>query len=132
MQFRRQPLEPVEVNMTPLIDVVFLLLIFFMVSTSFPNQQLSLQLPTASTAEPQGKALPEISVLSLYANGQLVFNDIPKTSLSELEVELAKQPPLEALLIQAESHAKHQQLVSALDLARRLGIEKVRIATQPL
>lgn len=132
MQFKRQPLESADVNITPLIDVVFLLLIFFMVSTTFPNQQISLNLPTASTAEPQRDSLPQVSVLSLFADERILFNEQTQTSFSELEVELAKQPPLEALLIQAESNTRHQQLVFALDMARRLGIEKVRIATQPL
>lgn len=132
MQFKRQPLEPADVNITPLIDVVFLLLIFFMVSTTFPNQQISLNLPTASTAEPQRDPLPQVSVLSLFADGRILFNEQEQTSLKALEAELAQQPALEALLIQAESTTEHQQLVSALDLARRLGVEKVRLATQPL
>lgn len=138
MQFKRQILEPAELNMTPLIDVVFLLLIFFMVSTTFPNQQISLELPKATTAETQQEPLPEISVLSLYADGRILFNDKTQTSLEELEASLTKelteteQPTIEALLIQAESTTHHQKIVSALDLARRLGIEKVRIATQPL
>ena len=132
MQFKRQPLEPADVNITPLIDVVFLLLIFFMVSTTFPNQQISLNLPTASTAEPQRDPLLQVSVLSLFADGRILFNEQEQTSLKALEAELAQQPALEALLIQAESTTEHQQLVSALDLARRLGVEKVRLATQPL
>lgn len=132
MQFKRQPLEPADVNITPLIDVVFLLLIFFMVSTTFPNQQISLNLPTASTAEPQRDPQPQVSVLSLFADGRILFNEQEQTSLKALEAELAQQPALEALLIQAESTTEHQQLVSALDLARRLGVEKVRLATQPL
>ena len=131
MQFKPQPLEPADVNITPLIDVVFLLLIFFMVSTTFPNQQISLNLPTASTAEPQQQQA-EISLLSLYADGRILYNQQEQTSLAELEEQIAQQPLPEALLIQAENNTQHQQIVSALDLARRLGIEKVRIATQPL
>lgn len=132
MQFKRQPLEPADVNITPLIDVVFLLLIFFMVSTTFPNQQISLNLPTASTAEPQRDPLPQVSVLSLFADGRILFNEQEQTSLKALEAELAQQPALEALLIQAEDTTHHQKIISALDLARRLGVEKVRLATQPL
>jgi len=132
MQFKRQPLEPADVNITPLIDVVFLLLIFFMVSTTFPNQQISLDLPKAATAEPQIDSSFQINVLSLFADGRILFNEKQQNSLKELEAKLAEQPTLEALLIQAESSTQHQQLISALDLARRLGIEKVRLATQPL
>ncbi|GLR64684.1 ExbD/TolR family protein [Marinospirillum insulare] len=137
MQFKRQPLEAADVNITPLIDVVFLLLIFFMVSTRLPDQALNLQLPTASTAETQPEALPEISVLSLYADGSILFNEQTPTSLETLEAQLNEQlqnnpEAIQALLIQAENTTHHQNIVSALDLARRLGIEKVRIATQPL
>lgn len=137
MRFKRQRLEPADLNMTPLIDVVFLLLIFFMVSSRLPEQALDLQLPTANTAEIQEQALPNISVLSLYADGRILFNDQTQASLKQLEVDLIQlnkdsSSSIEALLIQAESNTQHQQLVFALDLARRLGIEKVRIATQPL
>ncbi|NLW06300.1 MAG: biopolymer transporter ExbD [Pseudomonadaceae bacterium] len=137
MRFKRQKLEAAELNMTPLIDVVFLLLIFFMVSSRLPEQAINLQLPIANTAEIQPQSLPKVSVLSLYANGDILFNEQVQTSLDQLEADLAKQQleqpeALEALLIRAESTTHHQQLVWALDLARRLGIEKVRIATQPL
>lgn len=137
MRFKRQLLEPADLNMTPLIDVVFLLLIFFMVSSRLPEQALNLQLPTANTAEIQQQALPNISVLSLYADGRILFNDQTQASLEQLEIDLTQASNdssniIEALLIRAESATHHQQLVSALDLARRLGIEKVRIATQPL
>ncbi|HKM15329.1 MAG TPA: biopolymer transporter ExbD [Marinospirillum sp.] len=137
MRFKRQRLEPADLNMTPLIDVVFLLLIFFMVSARLPEQALNLQLPTANTAEIQTPSLPNISVLSLYANGRILFNDQTQVSLEQLEADLIQlnkdsSSIIEALLIQAESNTQHQQLVFALDLARRLGIEKVRIATQPL
>lgn len=137
MQFKRQPLEAADVNITPLIDVVFLLLIFFMVSTTFPNQQISLNLPTASTAEPQRDPLPQVSVLSLFADGRILFNEQEQASLEALEAQLSQQlaseaNQLEALLIQAEDTTHHQKIISALDLARRLGVEKVRLATQPL
>lgn len=135
MQFKRQATEAVQINMTPLIDVVFLLLIFFMVTTSFPDRQLSLQLPGSATAIPVRDSLPQTHLLSLYSDGRILLNDQEISTPEQLQEQLqqaiaAQDQP--ALVIRAEAATAHQQVVSALDLARRLGIEQVRIATRPI
>jgi len=120
--------------MTPLIDVVFLLLIFFMVTTSFPNQQLNLQLPTAGTSEPQEQQKDNIFSLALYADGRIQLDDREIRDAEELKAQLQQlleNHPQPALLIRAEQQTPHQQLVMALDTARQLGIQQLRIATRP-
>ncbi|SFX08509.1 ExbD/TolR family protein [Marinospirillum alkaliphilum] len=133
MQFRRQAPEAVQINMTPLIDVVFLLLIFFMVTTSFAERQLSLQLPPAETATVQRDPVSQLQVLTLYADGRLLLDEQELQDVAALEnalqALLQDNPELD-LVIRAEADASHRQVVAALDLARRLGIERVRIATR--
>lgn len=135
MQFKRPALEPAELNLTPLIDVVFLLLIFFVVSMRFPDQQLHLDLPTSSTAAPP-LTQPNVQNLTIYASGKLYLNDQELTNFAQLEealnqqIQASSQPP--ALLIQAEGQVVHQQLINVLDLAKRLEIKQVRIATQKI
>lgn len=130
MQFRRTPPEAAQVNMTPLIDVVFLLLIFFMVSTHFPDRQLPLDLPNAATGEVE-RLETDLLLVSLDASGQLLLNGQPLVE-EELESQLMEgmqrmQQP--TLIIQADRHTPHQQVVLVLDTARRLGLSRVRIAT---
>ncbi|SFB83295.1 biopolymer transport protein ExbD [Marinospirillum celere] len=134
MQFRRQSSEPVQVNMTPLIDVVFLLLIFFMVTTSFPDQQLNLQLPTASSSEPRETQRDSIFNLALFADGRIQLDDqeiSDADALKEYLQTLLEEHTDPAILIRAEQEAPHQRLVMALDIARQLGIQQLRIATRP-
>lgn len=133
MRFKRRQQDQVELNLTPLIDVVFLLLIFFVVSTSFAGRQLSLQLPeaTSATSAPTGE---QIQHLVIYADGRLEFNQQEYASFALLEQHLEQQQEqgqvFTALLIEAARTSQHQLLVNALDMARRLQIEQVRIATQ--
>ena len=75
MKFKREPREELELNLTPLIDVVFLLLIFFMVSTTFQKEsEISLQLPRASDTEVQAPK-ERIEVL-INASGRYFINDL--------------------------------------------------------
>lgn len=135
MQFRRQVPEPVQLNLTPLIDVVFLLLIFFMVTTRLSEQQINLRLPTAETAVEVRDGVSQTQTVNLYEDGRILLGDQPQADLTQLEAAL--QPLLEnarqpALVIRAEGATPHQQVVAVLDMARRLGFEQVRIATRPI
>lgn len=135
MQFRRQVPEPVQLNLTPLIDVVFLLLIFFMVTTRLSEQQINLRLPTAETAVEVRDAVSQTQTVNLYEDGRILLGDQQQDGLRQLEMalqpllETARQP---ALIIRAEGATQHQQVVAVLDMARRLGFEQVRIATRPI
>lgn len=134
MEFRRQVRTEEGVNLTPLIDVVFLLLIFFMVSTTFTKEtHLAVDLPEASA----GSALVEnagidivISASGDYSiNGQLVVNQQAKTLSRALEQVAAgnnKQP----LVITADANASHQAVVRAMDVAGKLGFAQLRITTK--
>ena len=129
--------DSVEVNLTPLIDVVFLLLIFFMVSTTFDRHaKLKVSLPEASTKATQQQNDP--LVLSIDAKGNYFLNEhqvvnqqlgtlkqaILKT-LSEKNVNIKDV----SLVLRADANTPHQSVVRAMDAASQLGLTKLSIAT---
>jgi len=74
VKFRRQKIEDVQINLTPLIDVVFLLLIFFMVSTTFnQSTELTIDLPTATSNAPSSDRTQNVELI-ITADGQYVIN----------------------------------------------------------
>lgn len=134
MQFRRQKNQEVSVNLTPLIDVVFLLLIFFMVSTSFTKEtHLSLDLPEATGEESVvNTETLEVVISSTgnYAiNGRsLVANNLDnlKKALSELSGGNTDTP----LIITADANTPHQAVITAMDAAGQLGFAKLSLTTK--
>ena len=128
--------EGVEVNLTPLIDVVFLLLIFFMVSTTFDRHAtLKVSLPESSAKATQKQDEP--LVLSIDAKGNYFLNDrqIVNQSLDTLMQALKRTIGDEAaiketaLVLRADANTPHQSVVRAMDAASRLGLTKLSIAT---
>jgi len=128
--------EGVEVNLTPLIDVVFLLLIFFMVSTTFDRHAtLKVSLPESSVKATQQQDEP--LVLSIDAKGNYFLNDrqIVNQSLDTLMQALKRTIGNEAaiketaLVLRADANTPHQSVVRAMDAASRLGLTKLSIAT---
>ncbi len=125
--------EEPEVNLTALIDVVFLLLIFFMVSTTFDREaQLKVDLPEAS-AEPTEapKEILEVTVNErgeYFIGDQQVVNTEPGTLRKAMRQALGDRRDL-PLLIRADGQAPHQSVVTVMDVARQLGIEQLSLAT---
>ncbi len=133
MKFKREAREELELNLTPLIDVVFLLLIFFMVSTTFQKEsEISLQLPRASD-NPNATVADKIEVVinaqgQFYVNDQeLLKNDVTslQTALRELSGGNRELP----LSIRADAQTPHQSVVIAMDAAAKLGMLRMSIAT---
>ena len=128
--------ETVEVNLTPLIDVVFLLLIFFMVSTTFDRHAtLKVALPESTTKITQ--QVDEPLVLSIDAKGNYFLNDrqIINQSLDTLKQALQKTIGdavairNTTLVLRADANTPHQSVVRAMDAASQLGLSKLSIAT---
>jgi biopolymer transport protein ExbD len=125
--------EP-DVNLTPLIDVVFLLLIFFMVSTSFVKQsQITIRLPeaesTAMVEEPPEQIDIMITEQGTYlVNGRELINNRPETIRNALQRVSSGNTSL-PLTISADANARHQHVVTAMDVAGRLGFVRISIAT---
>jgi len=133
MKFKREPREELELNLTPLIDVVFLLLIFFMVSTTFQKEsEISLQLPRATDSEinsPQDRIEIVISAAGrFYINEQeLVKSDVATVQNALYKISGGKRDI--PLTIRADAQAPHQSVVTAMDAAGQLGMLKMSIAT---
>jgi biopolymer transport protein ExbD len=125
--------EEPEVNLTSLIDVVLLLLIFFMITTSFVREtEIRLRLPEAETAPPASveEAL-EITITTdgdYLVNGRQVINRRPVT-LRRAMANVAGDRRDQTVVIRADARASHQSVVTAMDVAGRLGFMNINIAT---
>jgi biopolymer transport protein ExbD len=126
------PVEEVNINLTPLIDVVFLLLIFFMVSTTFDTtSQLKINLPEASQNEIKKEAQPLI--LMIDARGRFYLNSREisgqKSEALKAALEQVLNGAIRPIVIQSDAETPVQSLVTAMDVVARLGLSRVSIAT---
>lgn len=133
MKFSRRVRPEVEVNLTPLIDVVFLLLIFFMVSTTFTKEtHLSIDLPEASSQSIRAADLQiEISITregNLAINGVALINRKPATLRSAIE-KVSEGDTSIPMVITADSATPHQSVVTAMDVVGQLGFSRLSITT---
>jgi biopolymer transport protein ExbD len=118
-------------NLTPLIDVMFLLVIFFAVSTTFRVAPgLSVNLPRA---QPERIAIDKKSLTAVLTRTGEIFLDSEKVSRSGLFDELRKRQRRSAVslfVLEADEEARHGQVVELMDAARRAGIPRLAIATK--
>ena len=132
MNFRQLRRPEVSINLTPLIDVVFLLLIFFMVSTSFSEMtQLVVDLPEAegSPATTDEALILTVDVAgNMMLNGESVPNDARGLSLA-LRQQLSGNTDIPVTL-SADAMTPHQYVVTAMDVAARLNLTRLTIATE--
>lgn len=131
MAFRRRVKQDPRVELTPMVDVVFLLLIFFMISTTFiETQGLTIKLPKASLAQVDEQ--PDELLVYLSRDGD-IFVQNQQVSLEQLQAQLqafgarAKQT---LFLLHADRDARHGQVVRLMDLAKQSGFAKLAIATE--
>lgn len=126
--------EEPDVNLTPMIDVVFLLLLFFMVSTSFIRESsLKVDLPEAS-----GQAMAEQETpidIIIRANGEVLVNDTPiavatRDALRDLLKTTAGDNADPHIIISADANAEYQHIVTAMDAAQLLGFTRLTLATR--
>jgi len=131
MELRRTKRRSVVINVTSLIDVMFILVLFFTVSTTFVNQPaMSLQLPKA--VHSQETRQPAI-IVYVDENGAVSLNDQP-IDVALLEQALVTQishSDDKAVVLKADSRVSHGAVVHVLDLIKGAGAQKLTIATQP-
>ena len=134
MNLQSRSREEPEVNLTSLIDVVLLLLVFFMVSTSFVREtEISLRLPQA---EAQSEPIAEPEVLEVVVtqngaylvNGRSLVNNERGTLRAAIERTVGDARDL-PVVIRADALATHQAVVTAMDVAGQLGFVEISIAT---
>lgn len=133
MNLRPQRREDPEVNLTPLIDVVFLLLIFFMVSTTFDREaRLHIELPEASAEAAQAPDdVLEIAINEegdYFINEQKVVNRKPETLKKAIQETIGKRRDL-PVIIRADGRTPHQAVVTAMDATSKLGLLELSLAT---
>jgi biopolymer transport protein ExbD len=133
MNFTRAEEDRLDVNITPLIDVVFLLLIFFMVTTTFNQQaELRVDLPEASAEEQALEVIPiEITIDpagAYFVNGQSLAKNDAKTLLQSLQKIVADDKD-KSVIIRADATTPHQAVVTAMDTVAKAGVSKLSIAT---
>ncbi len=136
MNIRPREDEEPTLNLTPLIDVVFLLLIFFMVTTSFVRDaELQIELPEAGAeaASPQEGIEIVIDADGRYfIDSQELVNNRPDTVRSALR-QVAGEQREARLKVRADARASHQSVVTVLDVAGRMGFVNIVIETaQPM
>ena len=127
--------EP-EVNLTPLIDVVFLLLIFFMVSTTFEQQsRIQIELPeaTATAAETENETLEiVIDAQGRYFIGERqVVNSEVKTLKSAISKAVDGRESL-TVIIRSDASTPYQAVITALDATSQLGLTQISLATSAI
>lgn len=133
MRLQTEQDEEPEINLTSLIDVVFLLLIFFMVSATFERQALMrVILPEASSATQE--SVPDrvdlvITETGEYFLGDQMLADNRKATLELALGQMMDEQPDAALILRADAAARHELVVRALDAAAARGITKLSIAT---
>jgi biopolymer transport protein ExbD len=129
MQFRSKPPRRVAINITSLIDVIFMLLMFFVVTSSFLEKPgIKLELPSAKSSE---TVRIEKYILYVSADGSFSLNN-ENVKDDELQAKIAAALPSMAdgaLTLYADKQAQHGSVVRAMDAARLAGVKKLVIAT---
>ena len=134
MRLQHHSTEEPTVDLTSLIDVVFLLLIFFMVSTTFERQALlKVDLPEASVVEDRTE-LPDTlelvidSVGLMYLNDRQLVNSEERTLRAAIEEAVGEERSI-PLVLRADRQTPHHFVVTAMDVAAQLGFSNLSIAT---
>ncbi len=141
MNFSQRNKKPLEITLTPMIDVVFLLLIFFMVTTTFNQQsELKINLPEANGSETESDQ--KMIVLSINAEGIYFINGddgLPHQLLNQKNktlkralAQIAGNSRRLPFVISADGKTPHQAVVTALDIASQMGFKRITFATKSI
>ena len=134
MNFRRREPEEPEINLIPFIDVLLVVLIFLMLSTTYSKfTELQVTLPTADADKPRDN--PNEIIVAIAADGRYVINRKPVDGRSvevlAAQLQAASEGSKEAMvIISADANAAHQSVINVMDAARRVGLPRLTFATQ--
>jgi biopolymer transport protein ExbD len=122
-----------ELNITPLLDLAFVLLVIFIITTIPPVNDLDLKLPSATERlkDPPRKA----NYISVEADGSLYLNKARFNNADEMLqtlISLREDDPDLNIIVRGDSKAKYQQVRAILDVCQRANVPKVDLATEPL
>jgi len=134
MKLQTRSREEPEINVISLVDVLLVLVLFFMVSTSFLREtEITLQLPEASTEVQPATANETLEITVTQAgtylvNGRELVNSERRTLVAAIERLMGDKRDV-PVLIRADAAATHQSVITAMDVAGQLGYVKINIAT---
>jgi len=134
LRFQHRKHDDPDLNMTPLVDVVLLLLIFFMMSTKFVDEgRLQVRLPEAGIQPEEGTVRKTVEIQVTAEGGYRVGGrDLINNSADTLSTALSRATGgnrAQVITIRADARAMHQSVVTAMDVAGRLGYRQINIAT---
>jgi biopolymer transport protein ExbD len=121
-----------DINITPMLDLAYVLLVIFVIMTTATVQGMRVNLPKASPAKSLAK--PTTKAITVQQDGKVFLDTIPVT-LSELEQRLVQQKALTPefpVVVRGDGQVQYQSVVDVLDLLGRLNITTVGLATKPL
>lgn len=121
-----------DINITPMLDLAYVLLVIFVIMTTATVQGMKVNLPKASPAKSLSK--PTTKAITVTQDGKLFLDTFPVT-LQELEQQLIQQravTPEFPVVVRGDGLAQYQSVVDVLDLLARLNITTVGLATKPL
>jgi biopolymer transport protein ExbD len=134
MNFRPHPKDEPEINLIPFIDVLLVILIFLMLTTTYSKfTEMQLKLPVADT-EAQ-RDYPKEVVVAVSADGRYMVNKQPVNgrgieAVSAALGEAAKAGKDSVIIISADATATHQSVITVMEAARRIGLTQITFATQ--
>ena len=133
MKFPHLNKKSARFDLTPLIDVVFLLLIFFMLTTTFVNleNRVKVNLPSGDFAAAESSENVIVTITennTIYLNGKL----IDPLKLTESVAAKIQEDPERTVILEADKNVLHGKVIRVMDLLKKGGAEKIAIATQPV
>jgi biopolymer transport protein ExbD len=120
-----------ELNVTPLLDLAFVLLIIFIITTPLLESNVTLQLPTASEHPSPPVDPKSIRTVSIDARGQIFLQDLP-VDIKTLEADLVAfraTTPDAAVIVRADKALRYQQVIDVYDVLQRAKIERLHLDT---
>lgn len=129
-----EPAQHVSIDMTPIIDIVFLLLIFFLVATTFhqAEREMQIALPEAATAGPISATLREI-IVNVDAEGRIFVSrrELELPALRAMIVDAVKANPDQKVTIRGDRQTPYANIVSVLDACKAAGLQEPYLDTVP-
>ena len=134
INFRKRRTEEPEINLIPFIDVLLVILIFLMLTTTYSKfTEMELTLPSADTEQLRDR--PKEVIVSIAADGRYAVGQdaLQDRSVEGIASALTRHAPAgkdSIVIISADANAPHQSVVSAMEAARRAGLSQITFATQ--
>lgn len=120
-----------ELNITPLLDLAFVLLVIFIITTTPIVNDLEVDLPTAAKRPKDAK--PKVNYVTVESNGQMYLNRDPVdlAALQEKVIAMRMDNPDLNIVIRGSARTKYQRVVNVMDMLQQANVGKVNLATEP-